>query len=839
MTASRRTRLALWLLVTGLISATIAIAAKIVGDQQQAAIAGAHALTERLARGAEASLNRSLIGIDLTLSGMASIPGIIVQGGTGVDPRTAQQALRGTVDRSLLFTNLMVVDASCRPLASAEASALRVGSGMPDGFCRAVLGQQAPQLSISDPVQSAATGDHVLFFARPLQLADGERLIAVAELPLLQITSLMSQSLEITGLSITMERDDGMLLATYPPNDPRVGTRLSDPLSPASASGIARGRPGRLDGADAIVAVRPTVYRSPMVAVGIARAAVLAEVARERNTVLVTSGLFILVSLAVGVLTQRYLRRSAQATAEIGEAKALLDQALASMADGFVLCDADDRIVTWNERYLEMFPHLRPLIVRGLPFATLVEAASVVLWPDASPAQRKAWMHDSILSRRRTDHDYEVRMPDGRIIHAVARRTRADGTVTVLRDVTQERENSTELAHAKAIAEAANEAKGRFLATMSHEIRTPLNGVLGMNGLLLDTALSQEQRHYAETVRSSGEALLSVINDILDFSRLQAGRMELELAPFSPSSIIDAAASLLRVTAQAKGLTLETSLPDSLPAFLEGDYSRLRQVLFNLIGNAIKFTDTGGVRVEATHRVIGPDRVELEIVVRDTGIGIAPEVLPRLFDRFSQADSSTARRFGGSGLGLAISGEIAALMGGAITVESGLGQGSAFHVVVPFDLAEAPQPEPESSRMEATTAPVQGLRVLVAEDNSVNQLLIKAMLGTMGHSVDVVGDGIEAVEQVQRAPYDLVLMDIQMPRMDGEAATRAIRALAGPVARIPIIALTANAMAGHREIYLASGMDEYVPKPVDRKVLERAIAQVTADAAARGKTAGT
>ncbi len=474
------------------------------------------------------------------------------------------------------------------------------------------------------------------------------------------------------------------------------------------------------------------------------------------------------------------------------------------------------------------------------------------LKPEEMPAQVAAATGQSVMGE-----EFDLIFEDGRTLHLLESAVplfdadgRSRGAVIAGADITdrkrieQERERlaqgltqkvmelenaQQELLRAKVAAEAANEAKSRFLANISHELRTPMNAILGMVDLALPKQVDPTAADFLKTAKESADLLLVLLNDLLDCAKIESGKLELEAAPFSLRDVLDQVTRVLTVRASEKGIGFSCRISPEVPDALVGDHVRLRQILLNLGGNGIKFTERGEVAVTVSAESQDAEQVCLGFAVRDTGIGISQSELERLFQPFAQADPSTTRRFGGTGLGLSIASSLVGMMGGRISVESEPGHGSTFHFTVRLPLAKEPAPASRGSR--AFLRCTSTLRILLVEDNPANQKLATFILKDRGHTVDIAGDGQQGLSMAQQNQYDVILMDVQMPVMDGLEATKAIRAWEDGRSRVPIIAVTAHAMKEDRERCLAAGMDGYVSKPIDAREMFALLERLAAGAA--------
>ena len=500
-------------------------------------------------------------------------------------------------------------------------------------------------------------------------------------------------------------------------------------------------------------------------------------------------------------------------------------EAMDAMPDGMACYDAEDRLVLWNQRYEEMIPELSPALRVGVSFREIIEIGLAQnLYSDALGRQAE-WFQDRLESRKALTTTREQQLADGRWIRASDRLTAAGGIVTVCTDITDLKNDARALSEARDIAESANSAKSLFLANMSHEIRTPLNGVIGVAQALAKTPLSAQQEEMLELIQSSGHTLQVLLNDILDLARVESGRLELSHDPFHLGRAVREAAQLYQTSAEAKGLQFFVEIAEETDRWIVGDVVRVKQILTNLVSNAVKFTSSGFVSLTAAPGPDRGDRPTLRFSVEDTGIGFNSDTRDRLFSRFEQADGAITRRFGGSGLGLAISRQLAEMMGGYLDCESEPGGGSSFILTIPFQAADTPAATTLID-IASDDDDQARIRVLLADDHPVNRKVVEMILAEANVELTSVENGAEAVQACRDGDFDIILMDMQMPVMDGLTATREIRLheAAMGLARTPVVMLTANALAEHIASAEAAGADRHLAKPFDAAELLQLVA---------------
>ncbi|MEH3145463.1 MAG: ATP-binding protein [Methylobacterium frigidaeris] len=782
-----------------------------VQDIRTAAATAAQALDQ--------DASRLLSAVDMMLSAAAARVDMHAAGARDSNTRAL---LDGLMRRVPAVTDLRVLDgATGTPLFTHG----RQAPGEDAALLADMAAHPGESFWVGSPLPSE-TGWHVSVARRIAAREEETPLVAVADLSLAELQRFYA-SLDLGAQgAISLIRTDGVLLVRDPYLPDQVGAALAGgELMQAAArakAGIVETTTSRLDGVARTISFRRLADAPLVVAAGIARHEALApwRAGIRQDAALVLAVSLVLVGLGLGLT--RVLARHAALETRAREAAGRLSAEEAryrllaeNTSELIVLADEDGRC-----------GYVSPAVERLLGYAPEVFAAGPLrlVHPADRPALRAVRRLGGEVSQVTVVCRARRRRGGVVWLEGVVRRVpAAPGGPTLLatfRDVSERQRQARDLEEARIAAERASQAKTDFLAAMSHEIRTPLNGVLGYADLLLDDpALDPRQRRYAQRIGSAGAALLTVVDDILDVSRIEAGAIELAPAPFSPEGLVDNAVSIVRGMAERKGLALDVSLDPGLPAFATGDADRLRQILLNLLNNAVKFTRAGRVALRVTPDPDGPPD-SLRFCVEDTGIGIDPAQHGRLFQRFGQLDPSIRREFGGSGLGLAICRSLVLMMGGEIGVESRLGEGARFWFSLPLPPAEAPVPAGD----EPGRVPAPPARLLLVEDVAINRDLARTVLEAEGHAVDVAEDGAGAVRAVQARAYDLVLMDVQMPGMDGITATEIVRALPEPARSVPIVAMTANVLPAQIEAFRAAGMNGHVGKPFKRQELAAAIA---------------
>lgn len=517
-------------------------------------------------------------------------------------------------------------------------------------------------------------------------------------------------------------------------------------------------------------------------------------------------GVAVIIGMAAFVTGVAYWSRN--------NALAQIREAIDAMPDGLGFYDADDRLLVWNARYAEVNPEIAGALKVGMSFRDIIRVGMAQGHYSDAVGREEQWFAERMASRRKLSTTLEQQLQDDRWLRVQDRRTAAGGTVTVCNDITDLKRDARALAEARDAAEAANRAKSEFLANMSHEIRTPLNGVIGLAQALARTELSSGQAEMLQLIQSSGHTLQTLLSDILDLARVESGRMDIASEPFNLKRAVLEAAQLYAASAAEKGLSFFVDIDPEVAVWIQGDVVRLKQVLTNLVSNAVKFTEQGFVSLTATRGTASDGRPILRFTIEDTGVGFDAAARDRLFTRFEQADGTITRRFGGTGLGLAICRQLAGMMDGELDCESEPDGGSAFILTLPLIEVLEPMVAAKAEIVAADTEPHR-IRVLLADDHPTNRRVVELILGQAAVDITSVENGAEAVTAYREGAYDLVLMDMQMPVMDGLTATREIRQheAASGLGRTPLVMLTANALPVHVAAGVAAGADRHLAKP--------------------------
>lgn len=822
MFSTRFLRYAVLFASLALLIAQIVATMLLVNRAKEAQIAAAADSLNKIGRSTEAAINRSFVQVDAMLAGLPAVLAPFQQDGR-LEVSQVNRVLRELNNQNFTFRDILLIGQDGLPVATALPVSRRRRLSLPSASSFAEVAARGGSVLIGGPVLNANTGEWTLFFARNIVLPSLGPVMAVAEVPVPVVQSILSGAGESLGLRVTLERDDGTLLASVPHDETRIGQKLVP--TAASLRGIATAEPirSRFSAETVFLAVRPTLYPALTVAVTLEVDTALSGWYADRSRAFLVSGTLGLMILLVTGALMVGLRQRERVEDERATARRTLENALESMSDGFVMFDPDDRLIACNSRYKDFYKISAPFIVPGALFDDIMrEGALRGQYPQAQ-GDIETFVAQSKAFHRGNHPPMERLLPDGRWVLITERRTPDGGVVGIRTDITPLKRAMQDLATARDTARAAGEAKSQFLARMSHELRTPLNGILGFSELLLgDPRLADDQREKIRTLYNAGKHLLELVNGLLDLSKIESGRMELATRAFPLQEVIQSSAALVAPDVTRKQLEFTLNLDPRLPKSVLGDPTRLRQVILNLLSNAVKFTPSGG-SIYFLARQKEPERLRIE--VRDTGPGISPENQRLIFEDFVQIASMTQSEALGTGLGLAITSRLVKQMGGEIGCQSNSGAGSTFWIEIPLVMAETPEAPAESPKPDLSQ-PIgqEKLRILVVDDVKANRDVAGALLASLGHEVAFAGGGAEALEKLPKDQFDLVLLDLQMPQMDGFATARIIRAMPAPLGQVPIFALTASVMPEQIAAAREAGMDGHIGKPLSRESLANALA---------------
>ena len=828
----------------GLLLAALLIgAALLIERMRRTADDAARATVQRVARVAEGSLNRHFLSVDGTLAGLPAMMGLVAHNGRLSAP-AASRLLQELDFQNFQFRDLVLL----RPDGSTWAAALPASRERPLPLPTSASATPSAQgvVSIIGPLRNPLTGEWALFLGRPVEVPGVGELFALAEVPVPLLATVLGSAGEQRGLRITVETADRTLLASLPHDEARMGERLSRSAADMPTDGSAFSMPSRFTDTQVIASARATLYPDVIVVASYDAGTAFAEWAQDQRRVhfAAVGGALLLTALGLALLAA--LRQREKIEAERARARQVLENAIESMSDGFVMFDAADRLVICNTRYRELYEVSSPFITPGARFDDIIrEGAKRGQYPQAG-ADIETFVKDLTAWHRGDYAPMERLLPDGRWLLVTERRTEDGGTVGIRTDITALKAALTETAAARDAARTATEAKSRFLAHMSHELRTPLNGVLGLaQALAADPALAPAQRERARTLEAAGRHLVAVANDVLDLAKIEAGRFELRPAALALPELLRECVDWVRAAAANKRIALHIDIARDLPPSVVADGTRLRQLVLNFLSNAVKFTPPGGrVEMRATAAAPAGQRVPVRIEVSDDGPGVPEALRTEVFRDFVQLGD----RPDGTGLGLAIAAHIAARMEGRIGCDANTaapgGRGALFWTELPLEPAAGAAPaapaaapsEVAANRAagepgEGGAARRRGLRVLVADDVPANLAVLRALLESAEHSVSCVSGGEQAVAALAASPdppFDAVLMDVMMPGLDGREATKRIRALPGAAGRVPVLAVTAGAFPEDIAACHAAGMDAHLAKPIERNALLAALASLTA-----------